>query len=242
MELEFIKVKKEYKASDFSLDEISFKLDKKEVIGLIGQNGSGKSTILKMANQLVKQDAGQILFEGKDISSLSNKELQDIRKKIVYIFQSANLLDNKSVYYHLSLVYKLNNEKINDQEIDKILEFMNIDNLKNAYTRNLSGGQKQKVAIAMAILQRPKVILCDEISSALDTSAEKEIYDLLQKIVEDTDISILMVSHNLNVLKNFCHKILFIENGKINDVIIPNKSNNKFEDDYHKHVVEYLYD
>lgn len=242
MVLEFDGVRKEYKSSNFKLDDINFDLAEGEVLGLIGQNGSGKSTILKMANQLVKQDAGSIKYLGQLLESMSDEDLRQARKKIVYIFQSANLLENKTVLYHLKLVYKLNKTKVDEDEINEILDFMQISRLKKSYVRHLSGGQKQKLAIAMALLQKPKVLLCDEISSALDASAEREIFDLLAKIVEERKISIIIISHNLDVLKNFSDRILLLDKGQIQKEIIPIKSANKQENNYFNHVVEYFYD
>ena len=241
MLINFKNVEKNYKSSNFNLTNINFSLSSKEVLGIIGKNGTGKSTILKMTNALVKPDSGVIEYMGRDINKMSAEELRKLRKEVVYIFQNANLLDNKTVYYHLSLVYKLNKEKVDEEKIDEILDFMEIKRLKNSYTRHLSGGQKQKVAIAMAILQKPKLILCDEISSGLDSNAEKEIFNLLVKTIKKFDLSILIVSHNLNILKNFCDRILFIEDNTIKDIIVPKKSSETFEEDYYKNVLEYMH-
>lgn len=241
MLLEFKNVRKEYPVSNFSIKNINFRLNEGEVLGLIGRNGSGKSTILKLANKLVDLDEGDILYQSKSINNMNDTELRNLRRNIVYIFQEANLLENKSVYYHLSLVYKLQNKKVNEKEIDNILDFMDIKRLKNSYASHLSGGQKQKVAIAMALLQNPKVLLCDEISSALDTKAEKEIYDLLREIKSKRNISIMLISHNLEVLKNFCDRILFID-GEIKFEVIPNKKAESLDEDYFEHIMEYLND
>lgn len=242
MSLEFFNVSKQFIDSNFELSNISFKLEKKEVLGIIGKNGSGKSTILKMANRLVDPDNGEILFNGNSLNSMTQRELSRIRKKIVYIFQNSNLLENKTVYYHLSLVYKLEKRKVDNDEIDKILEFMNISNLKNVYCKNLSGGQKQKVAISMAILQKPEIILCDEISSALDAKAEEEIFELLEKIVKSSEVSILLVSHNFDILKNFCDRVIILNDSKISEIITPNKSKDDSTLDYFENIRGYLHD
>lgn len=217
-------------------------MEKKDVLGIIGKNGTGKSTILKMANRLVNPDSGEIYYKENPISKMSELQLRNLRKEIVYIFQEANLLENKTVHYHLSLVYKLKDEKIDENEIDKILEFMDLTRLKNSYTYELSGGQKQKVAIAIAILQKPKILLCDEITSALDTDAEREILNLLEKIKEKYEVSIMIISHNLIVLKNFCNKILFLDDNTIKETIFPNKSTSDSDENYYEHVVRYLND
>lgn len=241
MLIELKKVAKSYKDSNFNLKDINIKINKKEVIGIIGQNGSGKSTILKMINGLVKFDSGDILYKGNSLKDMKDEELRNMRKNVSYIFQNFNLLEGESVYYHLSLIYKLNKQKINNKEIDEILEFMNIKHLKNSICKSLSGGQQQKVAIAMSLLQKPEILLCDEISSALDSNSEKEIYDLLIKLKETSDISILIISHNLTVLKNFCDKVILIEDSTIKDTIIPNPSNQMdYKKDYFNHVKEFL--
>ncbi|MFM1524289.1 MULTISPECIES: ATP-binding cassette domain-containing protein [Helcococcus] len=242
MILKFENVAKKFNNSNnnFELRNISFELKEKEVLGIIGKNGAGKSTILKMANSLVKKDSGKIFYGDKSLDEMSSHQIREMNKDVVYIFQDANLLDNKTVYYHLKLVYKLSNQKVDDQKIDEILRFMQIEELKYSYCIYLSGGQKQKVAIAMAILQKPKVLLCDEISASLDTNSEREIFTLLNKIIVNSDISILLISHNLNILKNFCDRILFLEDGKINTSIIPKKNDETFTDNYFENIKEYL--
>lgn len=240
--LEFKDVSKSYNDEKFNIRNISFSIKKKEIVGLVGRNGTGKSTILKMSNLLVRNDSGNIYYNHKNYNDMNEKEIRKLRQDIVYIFQESNLILNKTVLYHLELPFKLSNRKVNYKEIDEILSFMNISELKENRTRNLSGGQRQKVAIAMAILQKPSILLCDEVSSALDVKAEKEIYDLLKLLVDKYDISILMISHNLSVVKNFCDRILLVENETIEEEIIPNKSKNTIEKDYFNHVKEYLYD
>ena len=222
-------VSKQYKDANFKLENISFDINKKEVIGIIGRNGTGKSTILKMINGIVSYDSGDILYKNSSIKAMDASTLRHTRKNLAYIFQHSNLIDNKSVYYHLSLVYKLNKVSVDKKKIDDILEFMNITRLKNSLCGSLSGGEQQKVAIAMALLQEPKVLLCDEISSALDTNSEKEIFALLNKLRTTTDISIVMISHSLSLLKNFCDRVVVIDDSTIKDIVVPNKN---AKDDY----------
>ncbi|MBF0710044.1 MULTISPECIES: ATP-binding cassette domain-containing protein [unclassified Gemella] len=234
-------IAKQYKNSNFKLNNISFQVKEKEIIGLIGPNGSGKSTILKMLNGLISFDSGQILIDSKDITKMNDDELRKMRKSISYIFQNSNLLEGESVYYHLSLIFKLNGEKIDEKKIDEILSFMNIFHLKKEICRNLSGGQQQKVAIAMSILQNPKVLLCDEISSALDVNSEQEIFNLLLKLRDTTNISLVVISHNLSILKNFCDKVIILGDSQIKEVITPKKSlSSNYKQDYFNHVKEFL--
>lgn len=224
------------------MENVNIKLNENEVVGLIGQNGSGKSTLLKMMNQLEKQDAGQLYFDGNQVNLDDEVELRALRKKVAYIFQSGHLLEKQSVYYHLGLVYKLNKEKVNEKEIDEILSFFSLENHKKSKVYYLSGGQKQKVAIAMAILSKPKVLLCDEISSQLDYKSENEIFELLKKIKEKYHLSFVVVSHNLSVLKNFCDRVYVINDNTITKEIFPNHNNQILTNSYHEFVEEYLND
>lgn len=236
-------VSKQYKDANFKLENISFDINKKEVIGIIGRNGTGKSTILKMINGIVSYDSGDILYKNSSIKAMDTSTLRHTRKNLAYIFQHSNLIDNKSVYYHLSLVYKLNKVSVDKKKIDDILEFMNITRLKNSLCGSLSGGEQQKVAIAMALLQEPEVLLCDEISSALDTNSEKEIFALLNKLRTTTDISIVMISHSLSLLKNFCDRVVVIDDSTIKDIVVPNKNaKDDYDSNYYNYVKEFLLD
>ena len=236
-------ISKQYKDAKFKLQNISFDINKKEVIGIIGRNGTGKSTILKMINGIVNYDSGDILYKSQSLSEMTPATLRQTRKNLSYIFQHSNLIDNKSVYYHLSLVYKLNKVPVDKKKVNYILEFMNISRLKDSLCGSLSGGEQQKVAIAMALLQEPEVLLCDEISSALDTNSEKEIFTLLNKLRETSDISIVMISHSLSLLKNFCDKVIIIDDSTIKDIIIPNKDiKDDYDSNYYKYVKEFLLD
>ena len=234
-------VSKQYKDANFKLENISFDINKKEVIGIIGRNGTGKSTILKMINGIVSYDSGDILYKNSSIKGMDASTLRKTRKNLAYIFQHSNLIDNKTVYYHLSLVYKLNKVSVDKKKIDDILEFMNITRLKNSLCGSLSGGEQQKVAIAMALLQEPEVLLCDEISSALDTNSEKEIFALLNKLRSTTDISIVMISHSLSLLKNFCDRVVVIDDSTIKDIVVPNKNaKDDYDSNYYNYVKEFL--
>lgn len=239
--IEVKNITKAYASSDFQLKNISFQVQQNEVLGLVGRNGTGKSTILKMLNGLVAYDTGDIYYNKISLQKMSEVQLREMRKKVVYIFQNANLLENKTVFYHLSLAYKLNKQKVDKEKIDEILNFMEISHLKNSICGNLSGGQQQKVGIAMALLQNPQVLLCDEITSALDANSEQEIIKLLNLIKEKMRISIVMVSHNLTLLKNFCDKIIILDDKTIKEIITPTKNMHINENEnYYNYVKEFL--
>ncbi|MGT2895883.1 ATP-binding cassette domain-containing protein [Streptococcus entericus] len=230
-------VGKSYPQANFKLEHLTFSVKKGDRLGLIGQNGTGKSTILKMMNGLVEPDYGQIFYHGQELETLSPEQIRDMRKSVAYIFQQGNLLEGETVLYHLKLVYLLAKKKPNRQTIDDTLAFMALSHLKNVPCRDLSGGQKQKVAIAMAILQEPQVLLCDEISSALDANSEQEIFDLLKKLRETSDIAIVMISHNLSLLKQFCDEVMILDKGRLVDTVRPVKH---ATDDPNKHYLTHV--
>lgn len=234
-------VGKVFPESHFQLEGISFAIEEGEIVGLIGSNGTGKSTILKMMNGLIPYDKGCVRYKERELNSLSASQLRHMRKDIAYIFQHHNLLPGETVFYHLSLVYKLNHQKIDDRAIDDILDFLGLTRVKQVKCHSLSGGQQQKVAIAMAILQKPRLILCDEISSALDTNSEKEIFDLLASLREKYGISILMIAHHLSVLKQYCDRVMILDGQTIAETVIPVKSRiDQLTTDYVTQVKEFL--
>lgn len=241
MIIELKSVGKIFPKSQFRLDDISFNIEEGEIVGLIGSNGTGKSTILKMINGLIPYDKGNIYYQGKEVKSFSDNKLRQMRKDIAYIFQNHNLLAGESVYYHLALVYKLNHQKVNHDAINDILDFLGLMDLKQVKCHSLSGGQQQKVAIAMAVLQKPKLILCDEISSALDTNSEKEIFNLLSDLREKYGISILMIAHRLSLLKQYCDRVMILDHQTIVDTVVPVKATlNQLKSNYVDQVKEFL--
>ncbi|HEO6517778.1 TPA: ATP-binding cassette domain-containing protein [Streptococcus agalactiae] len=241
MIIELKSVGKIFPKSQFRLDDISFNIEEGEIVGLIGSNGTGKSTILKMINGLIPYDKGNIYYQGKEVKSFSDNKLRQMRKDIAYIFQNHNLLAGESVYYHLALVYKLNHQKVNHDAINDILDFLGLMDLKQVKCHSLSGGQQQKVAIAMAVLQKPKLILCDEISSALDTNSEKEIFNLLSDLHEKYGISILMIAHHLSLLKQYCDRVMILDHQTIVDTVVPVKATlNQLKSNYVDQVKEFL--
>lgn len=241
MLVEIKNISKSYKNTSFSLTGISFEIKKNEILGLVGENGTGKSTILKMIAMLESIDSGDIVFEGKSILDIKGKERRDLRKKHAYIFQENNLLLNKTVYYHLALVYKLKSEKIDNAKIDEVLNFMDLSRFKNSKCSNLSGGQAQKLSIAISLLFEPRLILCDEISSALDKTSEEEIYSLLQKIKNTKQCSVFLISHNLRVIKNYCDRVYFLKkNGKVEEVLPQKTRDEEKKTEFYDYVKEYL--
>lgn len=239
--LEFSKVSKAYPQSSFSLKNLSFQVKKNEILGIVGRNGTGKSTLLKMMNALVSVDSGHIYYKGQNIQTQDEKFLRQLRKKVVYIFQKAQLLENETVEYHLKLVYWLDGKKIQTEAIQSMLEFMGLTHLRKMPCKHLSGGQQQKLAIAMALLQEPDVLLCDEMTSALDVQSEQEIFELLLKVKAEKKLTLVMISHNLTLLKHLCERVMFIENHTLQAIFYPQcKGKPPSESDYASMVKEML--
>lgn len=217
------KVVKKY--SNFELD-VSFDVKKAEIFGIIGSSGSGKSTILRLIQGLIKQDDGEINI--------------DKGTKISYVFQEYNLLNNKTVYDNVALPLLLQG-KLDDDKVKKYLSFVNLEDKSDMYISSLSGGQKQRVALARALVSEPDVLLCDEITSALDNVTKYEILNLLKDINEKKTTTIILITHELDVVKNICSRVGIIEDGKILDIIKVRKSlevdNNK---SYFEYAKEYL--
>lgn len=234
-------VGKTYQNANFSLKNITCSIEKGRCIGLIGQNGTGKSTLLKMMAGLVEPDEGEISYQGRSLTSLSPAERRAMRRSVAYIFQQGNLLLGETVAYHLKLVYRLAGQKPDWQRIDELLAFMNLTQHKHTVCRHLSGGQQQKVAIAMSLLQNPQVLLCDEISSALDATSEQDIMSLLVRLRQETDLALVMISHNLTVLKNLCDEVFILDQGQLAEVVTPVKSEaNDSNQHYLTYVKEFL--
>lgn len=200
-----------------ALDNISLEIPSGSIFGIVGQSGAGKSTLLRTLNRLEDIDSGDIYVDGVDILKLNGKDLRDYRKKVAMIFQSFALLETKNVFDNIALPLKCNGYtklqiKERVEELSKIVGLE--DKLKNR-PRELSGGQKQRVAIARALALNPDMILCDEATSALDPITTQSILDLLKKINKELNITVVIVTHQMEVVKAVCDEIAILKNGKL---------------------------
>lgn len=211
---------KEFKIEDRvfnAVNDVSFSVKEGEIYGIIGLSGAGKSTLVRCLNRLEEPTSGTIKIDGKTITSLNQKELLEERKDIGMIFQSFNLFDQKTVYKNISYPLELLNmpkDKI-ESRVNELLEFVDLEDKRNAYPSEISGGQKQRVAIARAIATSPKLLLSDEGTSALDPANTKQILDLLKKTVEKYNMTIIMITHQMEVAKDICDRVAVMENGRI---------------------------
>ena len=197
------------------LKDISIEINEGEIYGLIGHSGAGKSTLLRCINGLESYDDGSVNVMGKEIKNLNKIELRAFRKDLGMIFQNFNLLNRKTVYKNIALpleVWNYDKDKIKDRVLE-LLKLVDLEDKVNSKPGQLSGGQKQRVAIARALALNPKILLCDEATSALDPKTTKDILALLNKINKELGITIVVVTHQMEVVKEICEKVALLEDG-----------------------------
>ncbi len=209
----FIQDKKTFNA----VENASVSIEKGDIFGIIGFSGAGKSTLVRTINLLGRPTSGSVIVKGKDFLSLSQKELREERKKIGMIFQHFNLLNSRNVFENVAFPLKrsgLSKEEIANK-VHSLLKLVEIDEKSKNYPEQLSGGQKQRVAIARALANDPDILLCDEATSALDPTTTKSILKLLKKLKEKLGLTIVIITHQMEVIKEICDKVAVMENGRI---------------------------
>lgn len=191
-----------------------------EIFGIIGKSGAGKSTLLRCINLLERPDQGDVIVDNQLLNQLSPHALRQARHKVAMIFQHFNLLSSQTVFENIALPMRLQHlppETI-APKIDELLQLVDLQDKKNAYPQQLSGGQKQRVAIARALSCSPKVLLCDEATSALDPQSTEAILSLLKTINTHYGITIVLITHEMDVVKRICHRLAVMEQGKFIEV------------------------
>ena len=199
------------------LKDISLEIGAGEIYGLVGRSGAGKSTLLRCINGLEGYDEGSLTVDGIEVQSLNQKSAREFRKEIGMIFQQFSLLSRLNVYENIALpmrCWKYKNAAI-DKKVKELVEVVGLQDKLLARPSELSGGQKQRVAIARALSMNPKILLCDEATSALDPKTAKSIISLLIEINKRLGITIVVVTHQMSVLKSSCTEISILENGRI---------------------------
>lgn len=202
------------------LSDVNINIEKGEIFGIIGHSGAGKSTLLRCINRLEEYQEGSILVEGKEVKDLNNKDLRLLRKDLGMIFQHFSLLERKTVFENVALPLECfhYSKEETEKRVLELLKLVGIEDKKDRKPRNLSGGQKQRVAIARALALNPKVLLCDEATSALDPNTTKSILSLLQDINEKLNITIIIVTHQMEVIKQICSRVAIMEGGKVLEI------------------------
>jgi len=203
---------------DTVIKDINLSINKKEIFGLVGETGSGKSTILRLMNGFIEPDEGSIYLMGE---KLDRKTRHQLVKETSMIFQGFNLLSNLNVIDNVLLPTKIRkgNKKENIDKAKELLSFVGLEDFHQSSIRTLSGGQKQRVAIARTLITNPKIIFCDEPTSALDDKMSYEILKLLKDINEKFGTTIVLVSHDISVIKALCNRVAILENGRIVDIV-----------------------
>lgn len=200
-----------------ALKPTNLHINKGEIFGIIGYSGAGKSTLLRCINLLETPSIGEVIVDGQIVNKLDRKELRLYRQKIGMIFQQFNLLSSKTVGENIAFNLKAGNvdSKEIPRRIDELLHLVGLSDKKNVYPNQLSGGQKQRVGIAKALANNPKVLLCDEATSALDPVTTKQILSLLKEINKKLGLTIIIVTHEMEVIKQICDNVAVMENGEI---------------------------
>lgn len=202
------------------LKSINLEINSGEIFGIVGHSGAGKSTLLRCINGLETYDDGSVQVSDKEVKELKGKELRIFREKIGMIFQNFNLLERKDVFSNISLpleVWGWKKEEI-QKRVTELLKLVGLEDKAKSKPRELSGGQKQRVAIARALALKPEVILCDEATSALDPSTTKSILELLKKINKELGITIVIVTHQMEVVKEICERAALMDGGIIKKI------------------------
>lgn len=218
--IEFKNIYKTFKTKTtevHALQDVSLSVEKGDIFGVIGFSGAGKSTLVRMVNALEIPTSGTVLVNGKDVALLKGTDLRNFRKNIGMIFQHFNLLESKTVFQNVAIPLQLEHwpkDKI-EQRVKELLSFVELEDKASALPGQLSGGQKQRVGIARALALNPEILLCDEATSALDPRTTDSILELLKKINKDLDVTILMITHQMNVIQQICNKVAVLEKGQL---------------------------
>ncbi|WP_248927169.1 methionine ABC transporter ATP-binding protein [Paenibacillus hamazuiensis] len=218
--IELIDVSKTFEQKGIRVEAVkraNIRIEKGEIFGIIGYSGAGKSSLLRCINYLEKPTSGSIRINGVEMSQLNERGLREMRRKIGMIFQHFNLLSSGTVYQNVAAPLELAKvpRKRIDAKVGELLELVGLQDKERAYPRQLSGGQKQRVAIARALANDPEILLCDEATSALDPQTTDSILDLLSDINRKFKITIVLITHEMHVIKKICDRVAVMEKGVI---------------------------
>ena len=200
-----------------AVKKVSFDVNQGEIFGIIGSSGAGKSTLVRTLNRLADPSSGQIIINGVDIKTLHGRQLQAFRFQVGMIFQNFNLATSKTVYENIAFVLKAAGKKGDTvkNRVNELLALVGLSDKANAYPAELSGGQKQRVGIARALANDAKILLCDEATSALDPTTTSAILDLLKELNQKFALTIVLITHEIDVVKKICHRVAVMSQGEI---------------------------
>ena len=200
-----------------ALRDINLKINDGDIFGIIGMSGAGKSTLVRCINMLERPSSGTVLINGRDIGALSAEELRKVRRRTTMIFQSFNLLMQRTCLANICFPLELAGMKKAEakKRAAELLELVGLSDKANAYPAQLSGGQQQRIAIARALATDPEVLLCDEATSALDPKTTRSILELIKQINERLGITVIIITHQMNVIEDICTRVAILENGTV---------------------------
>ena len=218
--IELLNLSKSFKTKNktiHALSDVSLTVEKGEIFGVIGTSGAGKSTLIRCVNLLEKPNEGKVIVDNIELTKLSDAQLTLERRKIAMIFQHFNLLSSRTVFDNIAFPLELEGKSKSaiKEKVNSLLDLVGLNDKAKDYPANLSGGQKQRVAIARALANDPKVLLCDEATSALDPATTKSILKLLKSINQKLNLTILLITHEMEVIKTICDKVAVIDHGKL---------------------------
>lgn len=210
-------IQKIYPNGFHALKNINLRVESGEIYGIIGFSGAGKSTLIRTINLLESPSSGEVIVNGKDLRTLVPKDLRVERQKIGMIFQHFNLMSSKNAFENIAFALEIAkwDKSAIKSRVDELLELVDLRDKAHYYPSQLSGGQKQRVGIARALANHPHLLLCDEATSALDTKTTKSILALLRKIQRDLNLTVILITHQIDVIKAICDKMCVISNGAI---------------------------
>ncbi len=203
-----------------ALKDVSLSVNEGEIFGIIGMSGAGKSTLVRTLNRLEDVTKGSVKFYGQDLAALKPRELRNVRHSISMIFQSFNLLNQRTVIENVEQPLRIAKKPKKERRdtAREMLKVVGLEEKENVYPSRLSGGQRQRVAIARALASEPKVLLCDEATSALDPKITGEILDLLKAINKERKLTIIIITHEMSVVEKICDRVAIIDDGKLAEI------------------------
>lgn len=218
--IELKNVKKEFSGKNgqvLAVNDVSLTVDQGDIYGIVGYSGAGKSTLVRLLNGLELPTQGKVIIQGQDISNLKDSELRNFRKKIGMIFQHFNLLWSRTILENIMLPLELAYvpKKEREKRANELLALVGLEGRGQAYPSQLSGGQKQRVGIARALANNPEILLCDEATSALDPQTTDEVLELLLEINKTLKLTIVLITHEMHVIRKICNKVAVMELGQI---------------------------